>query len=164
MKCSPFSHSTYTLVLILLSISFSSNLSAQDFQRLYGTSLDNIFTKVIQHGSNYYVLGQDQPTGGSMPHATVTRLDANGIHLWTLSLALPSVWNDAVLTPSGDLFVVGSTLPGDATNKSIMGLVSPVSYTHLRAHETPEHLVCRLLLEKKKTTQTTTSDEPQTLH
>src|SRR5674536_350010 len=29
--------------------------------------------------------------------------------------------------------------------------VPPVSYTHLRAHETPEHLVCRLLLEKKKT-------------
>src|SRR5678815_3424315 len=28
--------------------------------------------------------------------------------------------------------------------------MGPVSYTHLRAHETPEHLVCRLLLEKKK--------------
>src|SRR5674536_305289 len=28
--------------------------------------------------------------------------------------------------------------------------IKPVSYTHLRAHETPEHLVCRLLLEKKK--------------
>eukprot|EP00831_Metopus_contortus_P062570 TRINITY_DN54735_c0_g1_i1.p1 TRINITY_DN54735_c0_g1~~TRINITY_DN54735_c0_g1_i1.p1 ORF type:complete len:159 (+),score=30.84 TRINITY_DN54735_c0_g1_i1:253-729(+) len=27
----------------------------------------------------------------------------------------------------------------------------PVSYTHLRAHETSLHLVCRLLLEKKKT-------------
>ena len=27
--------------------------------------------------------------------------------------------------------------------------VESVSYTHLRAHETPEHLVCRLLLEKK---------------
>ena len=27
----------------------------------------------------------------------------------------------------------------------------PVSYTHLRAHETREDLVCRLLLEKKKT-------------
>src|SRR5678815_2480199 len=25
-------------------------------------------------------------------------------------------------------------------------LTAPVSYTHLRAHETPEHLVCRLLL------------------
>src|SRR5674536_382014 len=29
-------------------------------------------------------------------------------------------------------------------------LPGAVSYTHLRAHETPEHLVCRLLLEKKK--------------
>src|SRR5674536_403734 len=28
-----------------------------------------------------------------------------------------------------------------------MAMHSPVSYTHLRAHETPEHLVCRLLLE-----------------
>src|SRR5678815_2621037 len=28
-------------------------------------------------------------------------------------------------------------------------LLYAVSYTHLRAHETPEHLVCRLLLEKK---------------
>ena len=26
----------------------------------------------------------------------------------------------------------------------------PVSYTHLRAHETGAYLVCRLLLEKKK--------------
>ena len=30
----------------------------------------------------------------------------------------------------------------------------PVSYTHLRAHETVLDLVCRLLLEKKKTTIT----------
>src|SRR5678815_476162 len=30
------------------------------------------------------------------------------------------------------------------------GTTLTVSYTHLRAHETPEHLVCRLLLEKKK--------------
>ena len=30
--------------------------------------------------------------------------------------------------------------------------VEPVSYTHLRAHETVLDLVCRLLLEKKKNT------------
>ena len=30
---------------------------------------------------------------------------------------------------------------------------NPVSYTHLRAHETVLDLVCRLLLEKKKTTK-----------
>src|SRR5665647_3620244 len=29
-------------------------------------------------------------------------------------------------------------------------LIGPVSYTHLRAHETDSYLVCRLLLEKKK--------------
>ena len=33
--------------------------------------------------------------------------------------------------------------------ESLIG-TQAVSYTHLRAHETPEHLVCRLLLEKKK--------------
>ncbi|MBW6154286.1 hypothetical protein KZ844_31840, partial [Pseudomonas aeruginosa] len=29
------------------------------------------------------------------------------------------------------------------------GTPAPVSYTHLRAHETSQELVCRLLLEKK---------------
>src|SRR5678810_1417227 len=32
----------------------------------------------------------------------------------------------------------------------LLGGISPVSYTHLRAHETGRNLVCRLLLEKKK--------------
>mgnify|MGYP003377295341 CR=1 FL=1 len=44
-------------------------------------------------------------------------------------------------------------------NKNINAIVNwgewditiPVSYTHLRAHETVLDLVCRLLLEKKKT-------------
>src|SRR5450756_1634756 len=31
-----------------------------------------------------------------------------------------------------------------------MRRITPVSYTHLRAHETRHDLVCRLLLEKKK--------------
>ena len=31
-----------------------------------------------------------------------------------------------------------------------ISLAGPVSYTHLRAHETVLALVCRLLLEKKK--------------
>src|SRR5678809_1789930 len=32
-------------------------------------------------------------------------------------------------------------------------ILMPVSYTHLRAHETGRNLVCRLLLEKKKHTE-----------
>mgnify|MGYP007112065382 CR=1 FL=1 len=31
----------------------------------------------------------------------------------------------------------------------LVAALSPVSYTHLRAHETVLDLVCRLLLEKK---------------
>src|SRR5450756_2747660 len=37
----------------------------------------------------------------------------------------------------------------------------PVSYTHLRAHETRHDLVCRLLLEKKKTDRKTTKKKPE---
>eukprot|EP00658_Telonema_sp_P-2_P064188 TRINITY_DN53088_c0_g1_i1.p1 TRINITY_DN53088_c0_g1~~TRINITY_DN53088_c0_g1_i1.p1 ORF type:complete len:118 (+),score=37.19 TRINITY_DN53088_c0_g1_i1:61-414(+) len=42
-------------------------------------------------------------------------------------------------------------IPTGVYGGCMMVLMAPVSYTHLRAHETPEHLVCRLLLEKKKT-------------
>eukprot|EP00658_Telonema_sp_P-2_P026484 TRINITY_DN2069_c0_g1_i4.p2 TRINITY_DN2069_c0_g1~~TRINITY_DN2069_c0_g1_i4.p2 ORF type:complete len:147 (+),score=33.57 TRINITY_DN2069_c0_g1_i4:443-883(+) len=41
-------------------------------------------------------------------------------------------------------------LAGLAAGTGLSLLGEAVSYTHLRAHETPEHLVCRLLLEKKK--------------
>eukprot|EP00658_Telonema_sp_P-2_P080519 TRINITY_DN8027_c0_g1_i1.p1 TRINITY_DN8027_c0_g1~~TRINITY_DN8027_c0_g1_i1.p1 ORF type:complete len:266 (-),score=40.01 TRINITY_DN8027_c0_g1_i1:43-840(-) len=44
----------------------------------------------------------------------------------------------------------GTCNPGVANSALVRG--GAVSYTHLRAHETPEHLVCRLLLEKKKKT------------
>src|SRR5450756_1784125 len=37
---------------------------------------------------------------------------------------------------------------------TLESMVIPVSYTHLRAHETRHDLVCRLLLEKKKKTKT----------
>ena len=37
--------------------------------------------------------------------------------------------------------------------------VEPVSYTHLRAHETVLDLVCRLLLEKKKTRKSNTQSK-----
>src|SRR5678815_1681136 len=39
--------------------------------------------------------------------------------------------------------------PGSSSTGSVRFLdaMNPVPYTHLRAHETPEHLVCRLLLE-----------------
>ena len=70
----------------------------------------------------------------------------------------------------GDIIVDGTTLTEDTKNieqiRAEVGMVfqqfnlfphlsivdncTPVSYTHLRAHETRHDLVCRLLLEKKK--------------
>ena len=39
----------------------------------------------------------------------------------------------------------------------VLPILPPVSYTHLRAHETVLDLVCRLLLEKKNTYTTHSS-------
>ena len=36
---------------------------------------------------------------------------------------------------------------------ALISFILPVSYTHLRAHETVLDIVCRLMLEKKKKTQ-----------
>ena len=47
------------------------------------------------------------------------------------------------------------TLPG----RYARGAPAPVSYTHLRAHETVLDLVCRLLLETKKIMYTTRQRE-----
>eukprot|EP00658_Telonema_sp_P-2_P003913 TRINITY_DN11462_c0_g1_i3.p1 TRINITY_DN11462_c0_g1~~TRINITY_DN11462_c0_g1_i3.p1 ORF type:complete len:599 (-),score=98.92 TRINITY_DN11462_c0_g1_i3:69-1865(-) len=52
-----------------------------------------------------------------------------------------------VVVAGGKTTLTSSSLP--ATTSPLQYPMS-VSYTHLRAHETPEHLVCRLLLEKKK--------------
>ena len=49
---------------------------------------------------------------------------------------------------------VRRTLKNFVLNKKIISIdvlyPNTVSYTHLRAHETGRNLVCRLLLEKKK--------------
>ena len=43
-------------------------------------------------------------------------------------------------TPSLGMLTVNALAAADTT-------LIPVSYTHLPAHETPDHLLCRLLLE-----------------
>ena len=60
----------------------------------------------------------------------------------------------AIILESVKRFSEPHPIPGDvvmivAGIGVVINAIS-VSYTHLRAHETPEQLVCRLLLEKKK--------------
>ncbi|MBP7238726.1 MAG: T9SS type A sorting domain-containing protein [Saprospiraceae bacterium] len=138
MKISLYTIVMQSLILCILALAPVTTIIGQDFQRAYGTTFNNAFSKVIQDGSNYYVLGQDESSGGALLRATVTRLDATGQHLWTLSLNTPSVWNDGVITPTGDLLVVGATLPFDATNKSLIGLVTPSgggNFTWVRSYD-----------------------------
>lgn len=109
------------------------------FQRQFGTNLDETFSKVIQSGTNYYVLGSGEITNGQPARATVTRLNASGELQWTLSLNVASQWNDAVLTPGGNLLVVGQSLPDDNTSRSIMGLVTAAgAFSWVRAYDLPQ--------------------------
>src|SRR5665811_2387181 len=50
----------------------------------------------------------------------------------------------------GELRIGGQVVNNKAPKDRDIAMVFPVSYTHLRAHETVLDLVCRLLLEKKK--------------
>ena len=51
------------------------------------------------------------------------------------------------------LFWMGRIFQEYLGSKKLLNTYIPVSYTHLRAHETVLDLVCRLLLEKKQTKQ-----------
>src|SRR5665647_3758006 len=71
--------------------------------------------------------------------------DFPGFKKFVIAPSFPEGLNSAEAVyhaPSGDIKV--------AWNRSKEGKIA-VSYTHLRAHETDSYLVCRLLLEKKKT-------------
>ena len=94
----------------------------------------------------------------------VTIVDYNSGNISSVINSFKEVAQDKVnIEVTSDLSKIKSSdkvvLPGqgsfkscvDALNK-INGLtdsLNAVSYTHLRAHETREDLVCRLLLEKK---------------
>src|SRR5664280_3474738 len=89
-------------------------------------------TRRMLERSGYTVM-----TAADGPSA-VTLIQENpaAVDLVLLDMTMPGMTGDHVLW---ELRRLGCTAP------------IPVSYTHLRAHETVLDLVCRLLLEKKKT-------------
>ncbi len=130
-----FSNSKFLFVLTLLFISLKGNAQ---FTKEYGNTFDESFTKVIRNGTNYYVLGRSQTTANASNRASVSRINASGQHLWTVSLTIPSEWSDGVLTPTGELMVVGHTLPADATAKSLMGLITAAgTFSWVRSYDVP---------------------------
>ena len=67
-----------------------------------------------------------------------------GNTLYPIFVFLAVIWFTSKIANNSEVIAILSS--GISFNRYL----KPVSYTHLRAHETPEHLVCRLLLEKKK--------------
>lgn len=93
--------------------------SHAQFQKIYGTGTSNSFSRVIPHGSNFYALGTDNG------QATITRIDQLGNWVWTRRLNIASTWTDGVVIPaSGNLMVVGYSLPFNNTNKSLLGEIN----------------------------------------
>eukprot|EP00658_Telonema_sp_P-2_P073433 TRINITY_DN62504_c0_g1_i2.p1 TRINITY_DN62504_c0_g1~~TRINITY_DN62504_c0_g1_i2.p1 ORF type:complete len:289 (+),score=67.56 TRINITY_DN62504_c0_g1_i2:129-995(+) len=76
-------------------------------------------------------------------------------HACAAKAAIDSITRQLALEWGDFRIRVCSIAPGPIADTPGMLKLSggTVSYTHLRAHETPEHLVCRLLLEKKNRTQ-----------
>jgi|GEM_PF-3022355 len=129
---------TKVAFFVWIFIFFAASGQAQ-FQRQFGTNLGESFSKVIPSEGNYYVLGNAEVMDGQPAQATVSRLNALGELQWTLSLNVASQWNDAVLTPSGSLLVVGYSLPDDNTSRSIMGLVTAAgAFSWVRSYDLPQ--------------------------
>src|SRR5680860_1760228 len=81
----------------------------------------------------YFTVLENQLTGISTPHAQLVQL-----------LRSREPFEVLLHDERGDTFRSGPNISLGVDDEG------PVSYTHLRAHETDSYLVCRLLLEKKK--------------
>src|SRR5450756_812907 len=95
-------------------------------------------------------LGASAVTVARRPQAQpcpIRRGDAAGSPRACVSqpLGTPAVWNARAMSPSKEVPLEGGA--STAIHRLDGVVLRPVSYTHLRAHETRHDLVCRLLLE-----------------
>ena len=122
--------------VLLLSVISAAAIAQSTTSSIRGKLLDSAGNAV----ANAEVVVTDQRTGSER------RVRSN--NSGTFFASNLQVGGPFVVTVDG---VASATVPnislGDAYNLTIN---DAVSYTHLRAHETREDLVCRLLLEKKK--------------
>src|SRR5678815_4354719 len=84
-------------------------------------------------------------TGGDQSSPITSQMDDSGVGSGVLISKDGQILTAAHVVQSGLPITIEFT-DGQRLKAQV---VESVSYTHLRAHETPEHLVCRLLLEKK---------------
>src|SRR5680860_1793006 len=85
--------------------------------------------------------------------ATMRRPDtANSLAIITIATHADTLPRSTKATSAAEIRSLSAK--GSRNVPSTVVWLLPVSYTHLRAHETDSYLVCRLLLEKKKKKKT----------
>src|SRR5680860_1439089 len=106
-----------------------NNTASRDLT--YLEAIRETIIQVMDQDEDVYLFGEDVAEYGGAFGVSVGMLEKFGK-------------NRIINTPISEDAIVGL-----ATGSALTGM-RPVSYTHLRAHETDSYLVCRLLLEKKK--------------
>ena len=119
---------------------------------------------IILGGTGYWIMNSSEDGEISVQAEEVIRRDiihkvnANGKIQPEEEVQISSTitaWITSITVAEGDTVQPGQLLISmDEKQYRAAYNQTSVSYTHLRAHETPEHLVCRLLLEKKKKKKT----------
>src|SRR5680860_1372613 len=97
-----------------------------------------------------YQLRPEPPFSPGWEVSGVVRADGGGFKAGDRVAAMPIVggFAEAVAVDARMVFPLPDSV--SFASGAALPLNYPVSYTHLRAHETDSYLVCRLLLEKKK--------------
>src|SRR5665648_1229480 len=125
------------------------------FVNQYGVTVCPVI--IIHFTTDWYDLLQCRAQHPAKPNAFSLSLITHSIH--TIVPISSTNQRQAMLTKSESIFHRTDTMviKGETFSRElwlaisvIITLFYPVSYTHLRAHETRHDLVCRLLLEKKK--------------
>ena len=155
-----FPHSTATLA-VLLSAMHTAHAD-QPIMNMMPRWDGGYGFQVLAEHTHRSDLKQGDDTIASGFTEDITQLHFQGVYTWDrsvrLTFKLPYTVDARreVLGENGEKVVQHDEGIGDLTLalplKRYFNLDarSAVSYTHLRAHETELHLVCRLLLEKKK--------------
>ena len=133
------------LCLILPAVAEGEVTIGQALYAAHGTKCFAVLTVAMQDGviADAYIDEFQFMTAGEA--VGVPNSDADFGQSYPEGKVLASKRENAEMY-SANMAAAGSTVALDVNYDAIQA----VSYTHLRAHETGRNLVCRLLLEKKK--------------
>src|SRR5664279_2323665 len=108
--------------------------------------------KLMQPNAMRLILSPDEPKRVYSMVMSFTRTECDGVRGCSVVRPRHVPCRSLVHHPcvDGSRWIANAPLVPTGPSPWPLDRRGPVSYTHLRAHETDSYLVCRLLLEKKK--------------